>query len=105
MDKGPARATRDKSLRPFLKFLLSMGTGFAQPIKPVSTMTMVPIISRWAKGLRVTLPLFLAVSSPNIEATQAWANSWTVRAKSMAGIKIARSEILILPAKSIFANT
>jgi hypothetical protein len=77
LENGPAAETIASSLYTFLKFLLSTGTGFAHPInaKPEANeatgMIMVPIISACLKGLRLSLPEFLAVLSPSLLAVNA----------------------------------
>lgn len=81
---GPAAETIASSRSELLKFLLSIGTGFAQPIKakPLANdaigMIKVPIKSECLNGFRVNLPRFLAVLSPSFEAEYACANSCMV---------------------------
>jgi len=81
---GPAAETIASSRSGLLKFLLFIGIGFAQPIKakPLANdaigMIKVPIKSECLKGLRVNLPRFFAVLSPNLEAENACANSCMV---------------------------
>jgi hypothetical protein len=64
--RGPAAATKDIPEIGFLKWRGSTGTGFAQPIKEVKRIQRVPVRDRWAKGLKVSLPSFLAVGSPSL---------------------------------------
>ena len=77
LENGPAKETIASSRIWFLKFLLSIGTGLAQPIraKPEANaargIMKVPIRSACLKGLRVNLPWFFAVLSPNLEASKA----------------------------------
>ena len=76
-DNGPANETIASSRRGELKFFLFTGTGLAQPINanPVANeamgIIMVPIKSICFRGLRVSLPCFFAVLSPNILAKKA----------------------------------
>jgi len=62
---GPEMATHIIPLRGFLKLRGLTGTGLAQPTILVTAKTSVPTGSRWAIGFRVSLPMFLAVGSPN----------------------------------------
>ncbi len=84
LEKGPANETKASSLRGFLKFLLSTGTGLAQPIKanPEKKVTngtiTVPIRSACFIGFIVILPAFFAVESPSFDAVIACANSCKV---------------------------
>ncbi len=84
LEKGPAKETKASSLRGFLKFLLSTGTGLAQPIranpeKKVTNGTItVPIRSACFIGFIVILPEFFAVASPSFDAVNACANSCKV---------------------------
>ena len=55
LDIGPARAESAIPPLGFLKFLGSMGTGFAQP-KPNKNKHKAPMGSTCAKGLKVSLP-------------------------------------------------
>ena len=55
-------------------FLLSTGTGLAQP-NPTKRIIIEPIISKCAKGFIVNLPIRAAVLSPHLNAIHAWANS------------------------------
>lgn len=77
LENGPANETIASSRKWFLKFLLSTGTGFAQPIsaipveKDASGIMYVPIISACLNGLRVNLPKFFAVLSPSFDAENA----------------------------------
>jgi len=79
-ENGPAADTFASSIKGFLNFLLSTGTGFAQPIiaKPdanaiTGTITL-PRISTCFIGFSVSLPSFFAVSSPSLNAKKACAN-------------------------------
>jgi hypothetical protein len=80
---GPAAAEMAISLLGFLKFIGFIGTGFAYPktncplVKIISIMgiSIVPIGSIWAIGFNVSLPIILAVGSPNLFATKPWESS------------------------------
>lgn len=91
---GPAAETIASSRSRFLKFLLSTGIGFAQPIKakPLAKdaigMIKVPIKSECLNGLIVSLPRFLAVLSPSLEAENACANSCMVMEIKNIGRKV-----------------
>ena len=74
LDTGPAAATFIISVRGFLKFRPSTGTGLAQP-NPTNRIIREPIISRCAMGFRVRRPILAAVLSPHFSAIHAWANS------------------------------
>ena len=65
----------------FMRFGLT-GTGFAQP-NPVSSNKTAPTGSTCENGLKVSLPLDSAVSSPHRRATHAWANSCRGRINRM----------------------
>lgn len=75
---GPAAAEMAISLLGFLKFIGFMGTGFAYPktnwplvnIISIRGISIVPIGSIWARGFNVSLPIILAVGSPNLLATK-----------------------------------
>jgi len=71
---GPAKEMRAESFLGFLRLKGSKGTGFPQPKRKKTSMR-VPMGSRWAKGLRLILPNNLAVGSPSLSDTQAWADS------------------------------
>ena len=68
---GPAAAVIAISLLGFLNFLMSTGTGFAQP-KWKSTIMARPMRSMCFSGLSVSRPMRLAVSSPSLWAAQPW---------------------------------
>ena len=76
-DSGPAKETTASSFKGWLKFLLSIGTGLAQPInanpeaKAASGIITLPIRSICLKGFNVNLPNFFAVSSPRLFAKNA----------------------------------
>lgn len=80
-ENGPAPATRKWSNRPCLKFLGSIGTGFAQPNTgaPVREATMgrimVPMMSACTRGFKDKRPMAAAVSSPRSLAIKACAAS------------------------------
>ncbi len=86
---GPARATHIIPRLGFSKFAGLTGTGFAHPMpKPCSMLKMKtksPRGSRCLMGFMVRRPSILAVGSPSLWATQPWASSWRVMARSMAG--------------------
>jgi hypothetical protein len=64
----PAIETKAISLDGFLKYLVSIGTGFAHPnLKSKSIRA--PMGSKCARGLRVSRPALMAVGSPNLNAT------------------------------------
>jgi hypothetical protein len=75
---GPAEAEMAMSLLGFLKFIGFIGTGFAYPktnwpfvnIISINGINIVPIGSIWAIGFSVSLPIILAVGSPNLFATK-----------------------------------
>lgn len=75
---GPAAAEMAMSLLGFLKFIGFMGTGLAYPktnwpfvnIMNIRGIRIVPIGSIWAIGFNVSLPMILAVGSPNLYATK-----------------------------------
>ena len=77
-EKGPASAESAISLLGFLKFLVFIGTGFAQP-KPAKSIHKNPIGSRCFIGFIVSLPMYFAVLSPSLYAAYAWENSCIVR--------------------------
>ncbi len=65
LDKGPANEIIAKSLLGLDKFKEFTGTGFAHP-NPATNKSIVPIGSKCAKGLKVSLPDIFAVGSPNL---------------------------------------
>ncbi len=69
-EAGPARAIRAASLLGLRRLKGSNMTGFPQP-KPTKIRAMVPRGSRWALGLRVSLPWIEGVGSPKWSAIQA----------------------------------
>ncbi len=71
---GPAKEIKAVSRRGSLRLKGSMGTGLPQPIWKIKR-AKVPIGSRWAIGFKVSRSLTRGVGSPNLSATQAWANS------------------------------
>ncbi len=79
--KGPASATYSTSFLGFFKFLTFTGTGFAHPIigrcviNNMRGNIIVPQMSIWAMGFKVSLPALFAVSSPLKYATYPWAVS------------------------------
>ena len=79
-DNGPASETSISADRDlwFNTYGLT-GTGFAHP-NPANSSSNEPIGSRCEMGFRVKRPLMRGVSSPNIVAVHAWANSCTVKA-------------------------
>lgn len=82
---GPASDMMMTSLRVFLKYLISTGTGLAHP-KLKRKRQIAPKMSMWHTGLNESLPIFFAVGSPNQSAVLPWAYSWIVIAKSKTGI-------------------
>lgn len=76
-ESGPANETTASSFKGSLKFLLSTGTGLAQPInanpdaKAASGIITLPTRSICLKGFNVNLPNFFAVSSPYLFAKNA----------------------------------
>lgn len=64
----------------FLKFLGSIGTGFAQP-NPNKSIHKAPIGSMWLSGLIESLPLPFTALSPRSDAVKACAHSWNGRIK------------------------
>ena len=84
---GPAKATIASPLD-MLTFLLNLVgficTGFPHP-NLVNNSIKKPIGSICFRGFNVTLPWFLGVSSPNLSAAKACANSWNVIAIITAG--------------------
>jgi len=73
------------SLRGFLKYLGSTGTGLAHP-KLKRKRQIAPKGSMWVKGLKESLPRLFAVGSPRDNAALPWAYSWMVMANSKTGI-------------------
>lgn len=92
---GPASATSDISRLPSLRLNGSTGTGFAAPKIIGEPET---IRRRGSKilmkgsmcflGLRVNLPINLAVGSPKRSATNPWATSWKIAEKTRIIIEI-----------------
>jgi hypothetical protein len=76
-ESGPANETIASSIKGFLKFFLSTGTGLAHPInanpdaKAANGIITLPIRSICLKGFIVNLPKFFAVSSPSLFAKNA----------------------------------
>lgn len=90
---GPAMATHIIPFTGSLKCKGFTGTGLAHPIIWVKKNTNVPIGSRCLIGFKVILPKSLAVGSPSLSATQPWAISWKVTARSIGTKSIAMSRI------------
>lgn len=67
---GPASATSSSSLRGFLKYLGSIGTGFPRP-NPIRKINKNPIGSMCLRGFGVNLPKFFAVGSHNSKLAHA----------------------------------
>lgn len=94
LENGPANETKRSFFKGSLKFLRSIGIGFAQPIrmnpevKAKNGITRLPTMSICFIGLRVSLPCFLAVSSPYLLATKAWEYSCIASDKKKNGRKI-----------------
>ena len=90
---GPASETVTLSSFGFLKLFGLTITGLPQPKTKGDPMMIrnngrrVPTKSRWTIGFRDTLPINLAVGSPNWLAIWAWKNSWMVRAIKKARIR------------------
>ena len=68
-----------------LKFVGLICTGFPHPTLANSNINE-PIGSKCAKGFKLSLPCNLGVSSPNLSAAKACANSWNVIAIKTPGI-------------------
>ena len=83
---GPAAETKAESLLGCFRLRKLTGTGLAVPnmkepfdnIKSMIGTTTVPIGSICTSGLKESLPIILAVGSPNLFATNPWATSWKV---------------------------
>jgi hypothetical protein len=92
---GPAAAEIAMPLLGSLKFIGLIGTGFAYPKTGCpkrsnnAGIIIVPSRSICAIGLRVSLPINLAVGSPSLFATKPCETSWNVIAMSIGSADIA----------------